>query len=88
MSDENIKRLYEIMDEVRKEQAQQNERLARIETKLDSNASRCMDRGGWMTGIDKKVEELEASVNSIGGAKGLLAIIISILAAVGAWVQK
>ena len=88
MSDENVKRLYEIMDEVRKEQAQQNERLARIETKLDSNASRCMDRGGWMAGIDKKVDQLEASANSIGGAKGLLAIFISILAAVGAWVQK
>ena len=88
MSDDNARRLYEIMDEVRREQAQQNERLARIETKLDANAVRCLDRGGWMAGIDKKVDELEASANSIGGAKGLLAIIISILAAVGAWVQK
>ena len=88
MSEDSVKRLYEVMDEVRKEQAQQNERLARIETKLDSNASRCMDRGGWMAGIDKKVDQLEASANSIGGAKGLLAIFISILAAVGAWVQK
>ena len=88
MSDDNARRLYEIMDDVRREQAQQNERLARIETKLDSNSVRCLDRGGWMAGIDKKVDELEAGANSIGGAKGLLAIVISILAAVGAWVQK
>lgn len=88
MSDDNVRRLYEIMDEVRREQAQQNERLARIETKLDSNSERCLGRGSWMAGIDKKVDELEASANSIGGAKGLLALIISILAAIGAWVQR
>ena len=88
MSDDNVRRLYEIMDEVRREQAQQNERLARIETKLDGNAERCLGRGARMEEIDKKVDALEASDNSIGGAKGLLAIVISILAAIGAWVQK
>ena len=85
MSDDNVRRLYEIMDEVRKEQAQQNERLARIETKLDSNAVRCLDRGGWMKEVDKSLDDLTSKANQALGAKAVLLGMLGLIgAAVGA----
>lgn len=88
MSDENALRIYKKLDEMAKDSSKQNERLARIEEKLDSNACRCVDRGEWMRTVEKKLDELESKASSAGGAKGLLAILISIAAVVGACVNK
>lgn len=88
MSDENILRLYQKLDEMSKDQSLQNERLARIEAKLDNNSERCLSRGSWMKSVDEKIDKLEESASSIGGAKGLLAILISIAAMIGAWINK
>lgn len=88
MSDESVLRLYQKLDEVAKEMSRQNERLARMEEKMDNNAERCFNRGAWMKAVDEKIDKLEYSASSIGGAKGLLAILISIVAAIGAWFQR
>ena len=88
MSDENALRIYQKLDEMAKDSSKQNERLARIEEKLDSNTCRCLERGDWMRTVEKKLDELENKASSVGGAKGLLAILISIAATVGAWVNR
>ena len=88
MSDENALRIYQKLDEMARDIAKSNERFARIEEKLDNNACRCMDRGEWMKTVEQEIDLLKDKASSIGGAKGLLAIIISIAAAVGAWAQK
>lgn len=88
MSEESIRRLYQKLDEMSKDQSLQNERLARIEEKLDNNASRCYERGSWMKGVDEEINGLKDKASSIGGAKGLLAILISIAATIGAWINK
>lgn len=88
MSDENALRIYQKLDEMAKDSSRQNERLARIEEKLDSNAGRCLDRGEWMRIVEQKLDKLESKASSIGGAKGLLAILISMIAAVGAWANR
>ena len=88
MSDENALRIYQKLDEMARDIAKNNERFARIEEKLDNNACRCVDRGEWMKTVEKEIDALNDKAASFGGAKGLLAIIISIATAVSAWVQK
>lgn len=96
--DKNIdykERFYQSMSEfaiLRKEisdikegQARQNERLARMEEKLDSNADRCQDRGGWMREVDTKIDELTNKANQAIGAKAVLLGMLGLLgAAIGA----
>ena len=96
--DKNIdykERFYQSMSEfaiLRKEisdikegQARQNERLARMEEKLDSNAYRCQDRGGWMREVDTKIDELTNKANQAIGAKAVLLGMLGLLgAAIGA----
>ncbi len=88
MSEESVRRLYQKLDEMSKDQSLQNERLARIEEKLDNNAGRCYERGNWMKGVDEEINGLKDKASSIGGAKSLLAILISIAAMIGAWFNK
>ena len=88
-------RFYQSMSEfaiIRKEisdikegQAKQNERLARMEEKLDSNAERCQDRGVWMKEVDKSIDDLTNKANQAIGAKAVLLGMLGLLgAAIGA----
>lgn len=75
--------LRQEISEIKTGQSKQNERLARIEEKLDSNASRCLDRGKWMGEVDSKIEGLTDRMNQAIGAK---TVILGILGAIGATV--
>ena len=88
-------RFYQSMSEfaiLRKEisdikdgQARQNERLARMEEKLDSNAGRCLDRGAWMKEVDKSLDDLTSKANQALGAKAVLLGMLGLIgAAIGA----
>ena len=73
--------LRQEISEIKTGQSKQNERLARIEEKLDNNAGRCMDRGQWMGSVDTKLDDLTDRMNQALGAK---TVILGILGAIGA----
>lgn len=87
MSDDNARRLFELMDEMRREQAEQKARLARMEEKLDNNANRCFDRGTWMKEVDAKIDDLTNKANQALGAKAVLLGMLGLIGAVvgAAW---
>ena len=74
--------LRQELAEIKNAQAKQNERLARMEEKLDNNAGRCFERSGWMKGVDEKIDDLTNKTNQALGAKAVLLGLIG--AAVGA----
>lgn len=88
MGEDTARRLYEKLDEIVKGQSAQGERLARIEEKMNANTQRCAERSDWMDGVDRHLGDLDKTAASIGGLKGMLAIVISAVAALGAWYQK
>ena len=75
------------INDIKDGQAKQNERLARIEEKLDSNAGRCQDRGDWMKEVDNKIDDLTSKANHALGAKAVLLGILGLIGAaiVAAW---
>lgn len=88
MGEDTARQIYQKLDEIVRIQSAQDVRLARIEEKMNYNAERCLDRSTWMNGVDRRLDDLDKTAASIGGAKGVLAIIISIAAAIGAWFQR
>ena len=73
------------ISDIKEGQSRQNERLARMEEKLDSNAGRCFERGGWMKGVDEKIDDLTNKANQALGAKAVLLGMLGLIgAAVGA----
>lgn len=77
--------LRQELAEIKNAQAKQNERLARMEEKLDNNAGRCFERGGWMKGVDEKIDDLTNKANQALGAKAVLLGMLGLIgAAVGA----
>lgn len=88
MSDENALRIYQKLDQMTKEMAEMNARIVRMEEKMNNNMDRCADRNEWMKTVERELDSLKDKASSIGGAKGLMAIIISVVAAVGAWTNK
>lgn len=73
------------ISDIKEGQAKQNERLARMEEKLDNNTWRCQDRGGWMREVDTKIDELTNKANQAIGAKAVLLGMLGLLgAAIGA----
>ena len=88
MGADAAEKIYAKLDEIGRRQSEQDVKLARIEEKMNYNAERCLDRGTWMNDVDRRLDDLDKSAASIGGAKGVLAIIISVAAAIGAWFQR
>lgn len=88
MSDENALRIYQKLDEMANKMSELNARIVRIEEKMNNNMDRCSDRNEWMKTVEQEIGALKDTASSVGGAKGLLAILISIFATVGAWMNK
>lgn len=73
------------ISDIKEGQSRQNERLARMEEKLDSNAGRCFERGSWMKEVDKSIDDLTNKANQAIGAKAVLLGMLGMLgAAIGA----
>lgn len=88
MGEDAAKRIYDKIDEVNKNLWQQGERLARIEENVKLNSKQCTERSEWMKGVDQRMDKLDEKAASIGGAKGVVALLISIFAAIGAWMSR
>jgi len=88
MGEDAAKRIYDKIDEVNKNLWQQGERLARIEENVKLNSKQCTERSDWMKGVDERMDKLDKKAAYIGGAKGLIALLISTIAAIGVWASK